>query len=910
MHKKLLFALMFIYLFGLLFVLNFDNDKNISAEETKGFHVEQVVSDKFNKETLDPSWKLNGAELELNYNGLHCISPVSYGFGPIINAITLANKTQFNFTIYPQSGQTESNISFNIGMLSPSTPQKEPDVDCKVQFWNNQLVFTDWQHNLAVNQELINEHVLRGFNGLFSDLLRTDVSLVIERKSDTVTEMYAEYFRDGETVYSSKSMPFKLNNPRCPYGYCGFFWDVVEMDLTNFEVYQNDKLVFTDDFKTNTLTYPSTDASLGNFHINDNLNEGNCYVSRVSSVKMDSSNESIMNSNSLTKLENVSVPYELKYSIKLNKLEDNSFFGFGFGLSSDDTRIDEKNAIGFIKKDSLTAEVVSIKNGTIDRSNNYLVSLTKLGNGKYLDYSFKLDASNNAYLSFNGLTYKFDNIDFYGEVGVGLVDLNSSLSSSAEMKEFELKRNVYNKYDSEDASNDFKGIRVPDETDPLFTEPYINNQKYSLGSGVSLEEDWTTGVTSLTFTNAGPYSRFGYSKEYSEWICEFDIELFTRNQGNMFGLSFGRKSLFDVLLPGSLSNSAFLLRCDSGQTARVTYGINCKFDDGSTYRINQVNVFDAENTKYHMMFIGKNRTVYVYYKAIDAPDSELGILRAKMPNVNIDGYVSIVGNNSISFGVTNYKMVNLSDECKTESELTLRESFDSNKVSDKISLDGVSRVSDKKLVMNDSTMNIVNKNLFEIIRFTAYEMENNLQIMFSNNKKIVFDKASNKILVKEGNNTTEYDSSEVNFEYIKGKRFEISILGNELTVGYKGYYDPLDKLSTTLFTHTFTTPLEEDYIIFNANGKVVLDDLYLFSLDNSKECLTLDYDDDPNNATVWKVKPDFDESKVYKPVENNTEENTETNNKKGCKSELSILFALPLVIALPVLFIRKKEEER
>lgn len=903
MRKKLLFILLFISIFVTVFSFTFQ--KKVSAESSNGFHIEQVFADKFNKEEIDSSWELKGATLELNYNGLHCVSPVSYGSGPIINAVTLADKTQIEFTIYPQSGQTESNISFNIGMESPNSPQKEPDVDCKVQFWNNQLVFTDWQHNLAVNQEKINEHVLRGFNGLYSDLLRTDVSLVIERKSNTLTEIYAEYRRDDEVVYSSKATPFQLNNPRCPYGYFGFFWDVVEMDVTNFKVYQNDKLVFTDDLSENTLTYPSTEASLGHFHINNTLNESQCYFSRVCSVKMDSTNESIVNSNELIRLENVSVPYELGYSIKISELKGNSFFGFGFGLKDGDTSIDKTNAIGFLKKDSLTAEIVILKDGIIDRSNSYQISLTKLGNGKYIDYSISLGSSNSVSLTVSGLEYKFANINFYGKLGIGLVSLNAEESSKVELREFSLKRNVYNKYSSEDASNDFKGTKIPDPDDPLFTEPYINDQKYFLGSGVTLEEDWATGEAALTFTNVGPYSGFGYSREFSEWICEFDIELFTRKQGQMFGLSFGRKSQVDVLIQASTSCSAYLLRYDGGNnTAQITYGSNCKFEDGTSYTLSSVNLFDENTTKYHMMFIGKNRTVYVYFKAIDAPDEELGILRAKIPNVNIDGFVSIVGNNSISFGIANYKIVNLADECTKESELTLRELFnDKNNISDKISLDGMSKIANDKLVMNDSNIQTTSQNLYEIIRFTTYEIQNSLQIMFSKDKRIIFDVNNNQIIIREGNESTAYDCSDVNFKYIKGKRFEIQIQGDQINIGFKGYYDPLDKMSSTLVSHTLSSALSKDYIVFSANGKVILDDLYLFSLDNSKKCLTYNYEDDPNNAEMWTVKADFDSSKVYNPE-------SEVEEEKGCKSSTgTALLILSILGILPVLSLKKKEEE-
>ena len=910
MRKKILFALLFISILGLFIGLNFN--KEVQAETPKGFHVEQVFTDKFNKETLDPSWTLNGATLDLNYNGLHCISPVPYGYGPMINAATLSDRTLIKFTIYPQSGRTDSNISFNIGMATPSTIQSEPNVDCKVMFWNDQLVFEDWQHDLQVNHDKEAEHVLRGFNGLYSDLLRTDVSLYIERKSDTLTHIYAEYSRDGEIVYSSKTTPFELFNPRCPNGYCGFFWDVVEMDLTNFEFYNNDKLVFADDFSDNTLTYASIDASLGNFHVNDSLNESNVYVSRVSSVKMDSANESIVNSYKLEKNSEVTTPYEISYNIKVNSLNDNSFFGFGFGLGDNDTTIDKKNAIGFVKYDDLTAEVVVLKDGVIDRSNNYLISLTKLGNGKYIDASISFDSANNAYLTVNGLKYKFSNVDYAGKLGVGLVDLGGVESTSVEMREISLLRNVHNDYDSEDASNDFSGTRVPDEDEPFFTEPYINNQRFTLGSGVSLEEDWTTGEQYLTFTNVGPYSCFTYAKEYSEWILEFDIELYTHNSSNMFGIAFGRKSIFDVLIQASTSNSAYLLRNDTANTAEITYGADCKFDDGKTYRIAQMDIFHSNTDKFHMMFIGKNRCVYVYYMADGAPLSDMSILRSKITDVNIDGYVAIVGNNNISFGISNYKIVNLSDECTKDSELTLRETFNGDTVTDKIATDGITRVQDGMLVMNDSTFETTSFNLYEMIRFTLNDLNENLQIAFSGDKKVTFDVVKNQIIVKEGNTSTPYDVPEMNLSYIKGKRFEITIFGDKLTIGFKRYYDPQDKLSEVLVEHTFATPLSEDNIRFNANGKVILDDLYIFSLDNSKECLSLSYEDDPNNAEVWKVKPDFDPSKVYKYEEESSDENTEEEviDDKGCKSSISALSAVIFTsLTLPVLYVLKRKEE-
>ena len=183
----------------------------------------------------------------------------------------------------------------------------------------------------------------------------------------------------------------------------------------------------------------------------------------------------------------------------------------------------------------------------------------------------------------------------------------------------------------------------------------------------------------------------------------------------------------------------------------------------------------------------------------------MSILRSKITDVNIDGYVAIVGNNNISFGISNYKIVNLSDECTKDSELTLRETFDGDTVTDKIATDGITRVQDGMLVMNDSTFETTSFNLYEMIRFTLNDLNENLQMAFSGDKKVTFDVVKNQIIVKEGNTSTPYDVPEMNLSYIKGKRFEITIFGDKLTIGFKRYYDPQDKLSEVLVEHTFAS---------------------------------------------------------------------------------------------------------
>jgi len=880
-------------------------DNKVSAlESANGYHIEEIIEDKFNKETLDSSWILNDSKKEIQYNALHCTSPVSYGYGPIINGARLTDKTRYEFDIHTQSMMDGANISFNIGLPSYSGAQNETTVDCKVQLWNTMLTFVVYQNNLILPSVITSQELLTTSVNLYE--ADTTVAITVARKDSRTTEVYIEYYRNNQQVYSSESSPFVLKDPRTPNGYSGFFWDSLEMDLTNFKVYNDDKLTFEDHFETNTITFDAQDASLGNLHVTG-LNTTVCYYANVSTIKMNSNYSSILNSYKLTEQENVSNPYELTYSLKINELNINSFVGFGFGLK-DDIKLDSVNAIGLLKTGEDTIEVVMLKNGVVNRTNNYLINELKLSISKYQNISITLDYANNAYLTISDLTYKFVNVDYYGSFGVGVIDLETNKSSNIELNEFKLMSNTYKKYSSSDVSNDFSGTKLSE--DGFADEPYLNNQKYFIGPQVTLEEDWENGSNAIVFTNSGAYSSFGVRNKYSEFVCEFDIEVLSRQNFQYIGLSFGRESIVDVLVQSSTTNKAFLFRCDNNgaSSAHVFYGSDGKLGSGSTSENSALNIFDKDNTKYHMMFVAKNRNLYVYYKDINAPDSDLGILRSVVKDVNIDGYCEIVGANGATFKVTNYKLVNLSDECTSESAITLRESFvNKNNISDKLVVDALNKIIDERLVMNNSSFETVNPYLYEIIRFTTYGMDDNLQIKFSKDKKIVFDTFKNRIIIYEGKEETSFDIGNANLKNIKGKRFEIILIGNEIKIGYKGYYDPIDKLSNELISYTLKSNLSKDNISFMSNGKTIIDDLYVFALDNSMRCESVSYEEDPNNQNTWKIRDDFDPSTVYNPDDNNLL--ASLTNKMGCNSSISgVLSILPL-FSLIIVFKRKRGNE-
>jgi len=907
MRKKLFTSCLALSLFTLIISSN-SNDVSVKAESADGYHVEEVIRDKFNKETLDSTWQLNGAKLEHYYNAFHCISPVGYGSGPFLTGAKLTpnGETRIEFTIYPQEIAGGANISFNIGMPGLNTTQSEPNVDCKVQLWDTQASWVVYQNNLALLQTDSTTLQPYGLN-LYDKT--TDVAIVVTNKSSQLTEVYVELSRDGEVVGTTESSPFKVTNPRYTDGYCGFFWDGMEIDMTNFRIYNDGVLAYEDNgisddpnklFTNSDVSFSTKDANTAHLVVTG-LNETNCYYASVNSIKMNEANANIKNSYKLVEQENVSNPYELVYNLKINELNENSIVGFGYGLSEADTKIDAKNAIGFIKLDDKTAEVVAIRNGVIDRSYNYQVNFAKLGigTGKYKEYSVSFDYAKHAYLTVNGLTFKFDNIDFIGQFATGLIDLGATKASNAELGEFSLNVNSYKKYDSIDMSNDFLGKKT--STDGFSYDPYVNGQKYFVGPQVAVEEDWATGETTVSFSNAGSYSAFGVRQKYSEFICEFDIEVFSRANFQYIGLSFAKDSVVDVLTTASNTNKSFLFRCDNSgeQTTQCLWGNGNLFANGTDSQLSPLNIYDKDNNKYHMLFVGKNRSLYVYYKPIDAPDSELGILRAYVPNINIDGFVSVVGTSGASFTLKNFKMVNLSDECNEESTLTLRETFENkNNISEKLSIiDGT--INDGKLEM--SNIQTVNQYLYSMFRFTTYDfdLENNLDITFSQGKKLIIDAKNSKMIVKEDGTETVYDCKGANLKAIKGKRFEVTIMGDTLKVGYKGMYDPADKMSTTLFTHTFASPLSRDNIYFYTNGKVTIDDLYLFALDNSMKCETFDYEDDPDNANTWVAKKDYDPSKVYKKQEG--------TNENGCKGSVAGS-ALALIGLLALLGLRKKED--
>ena len=61
----------------------------------------------------------------------------------------------------------------------------------------------------------------------------------------------------------------------------------------------------------------------------------------------------------------------------------------------------------------------------------------------------------------------------------------------------------------------------------------------------------------------------------------------------------------------------------------------------------------------NVMFVVKNRTITLYYKYSNEPESALAVPRAVCYNVDTYGHFSISGSNSANYSIRNLSLVNL-----------------------------------------------------------------------------------------------------------------------------------------------------------------------------------------------------------------------------------------------------------
>lgn len=206
-----------------------------------------------------------------------------------------------------------------------------------------------------------------------------------------------------------------------------------------------------------------------------------------------------------------------------------------------------------------------------------------------------------------------------------------------------------------------------------FTELKENGKPY-----ISTKDWYTVGSVfankgEVDFINADQGAFFGTKNMYADYVVKFD--LFDISQGaidsaaacNWIGFSVGKQSYADdfskcetiTLSPRNVSDNVI------GNMCIESIG-KSKFDGDTTSVRAAENIFEdfgkagSTHKKLNVMLVVNNRTITLYYKYDDQPDSVLAIPRVVMTDVDTYGYFAICTNYYGNFAVTNVSIANLS----------------------------------------------------------------------------------------------------------------------------------------------------------------------------------------------------------------------------------------------------------
>lgn len=205
-----------------------------------------------------------------------------------------------------------------------------------------------------------------------------------------------------------------------------------------------------------------------------------------------------------------------------------------------------------------------------------------------------------------------------------------------------------------------------------FTELKKNGKPY-----ISSKDWYTTGSVfankgEIDFINADQSAFFGTKQMYADYVVKFD--LFDIAQGatdgiaacSWIGFSIGKQSYSE-----DFSKCETIMFAPRGVEGNKVGNMNVesigksKFVGDTTSVGVSENIFEdfkkegSTHKKLNVMLVVNNRTITLYYKYDDQPDSVLAIPRVVMTDVDTYGYFAICTNYYGNFAVTNVSVANL-----------------------------------------------------------------------------------------------------------------------------------------------------------------------------------------------------------------------------------------------------------
>ncbi len=817
-----------------------------------GLNKSTVIDEHFYSGTLEPNFTSDKVSVTMESYGLHFTGAYHYGSALVLATYKLKRYNRFTFSI--------DLLSTNDGFLY-----------CGFGGEDEKTTVSKYDFNLCVSSGVTALYEMGGMeswkslgNTPLSNALAagktTDFAITLENVSGSNFKVTFEILKDGETVFTTDyGTVVRMDHPNGHFCMWGGTNEV--FNLRNFQVYDSPAhLAFSDDFEDSSLTYGDEPVGDSFWHINEaRFTRDEVFIARNAGPEFKKVGDLITAKNKLVLCDQVSKPYEISFEAQIKSLQKNATFGLYLGAEKEGD-LQNATVIGIGAYDREFASVHLVKKGKILDYGENLIPLSTLNIEEApVDFEAVINSDYSLDLTVAGVRFSFSNIRYDGFWGICNHSSDNKQSAVVKLDAVKVVKNTYTPCAQPDLSNDFGGIKL---TQDGFEEYYISDRTYYIGPGVSLRPKGAfTTEPSLYFENAGSYSGFSPKKPYTDFILQFDLKMVSEGRNSQwFGVGFGKDSYSSIPDISTCINFEYYAWGTDPYTQMVTN--LCTFDDGTkAKKIEGYHFYQDQDTKYNFMIVAKNRTVYVYFKKDSEDISKLGICRAVIPNVNTAGYVSIFGVSGLSFDIFNYKLTNISPEATEDSAIALREAFEKVTLSDKLTTSGSAEIKDGALHLSGGSVALKNKSRYFLANFTVLKSGADLSVGFADNKSAVFSQDLKKITVRDGNIKRVFDVSAYRLADYKNMQIQLILQYDALSIAVKGVYEPNDKFASPVVEYTFAKPVGDGILKWTSNS-AVLDDISVYSLDDSYKAASVNYEQDPNDTNIWISKLGTDKTSV------------------------------------------------
>ena len=158
---------------------------------------------------------------------------------------------------------------------------------------------------------------------------------------------------------------------------------------------------------------------------------------------------------------------------------------------------------------------------------------------------------------------------------------------------------------------------------------------------------------------------------------------------------------------------------------------------------------------------------------------------------------------------------------------------------------------------------------------------------------MILSKDLKKVTVNDGAKKTEFDVSKYNLADYKNTQIQLILQYDALSVAAKGVYEPCDKFAMPILEYTFANPVNEGILKWLSDDALI-DNISVYSLDNSYKAASVSYEQDPNDIDIW-VKNEN--------IINGTDDNVSADSQKanGIPTLFIVIYAVIGAIILALL---------